>query len=94
MRSSRRLAQAAEAGSEVGLMAERALVRATGFVRHPEGPRLYLKGRRIHHGTAGIFVAAAALLVHQPRLAAIGLAMIAHDAGDFPWRDCDNHGSC
>jgi hypothetical protein len=63
----------------------------TGFVDHPCGPRLYLAGRRVHHGTAGIALAALALFAHQPRFAALGVAMIAHDAGDFPWRDCDNH---
>ena len=60
-------------------------------VRHPFGPRVYLAGRRVHHGSAGIGVALLALATRRPLLAAFGLAMSAHDARDFPWRDRDNH---
>lgn len=93
MRSSQQIAGAAVARPDIGLAVGQAVARTTGFVRHPHGPRLYLRGRRVHHGTVGLAVAAIAFLVHQPRLAAVGLAMLAHDAGDFPWRDCDNHGT-
>jgi hypothetical protein len=63
----------------------------TGVVRHPHGPRVYLAGRRIHHGSVGLALAAAAVAVHRPRVALIGLALVAHDARDFPFRDRDNH---
>jgi hypothetical protein len=63
----------------------------TGVVKHPFGPRVYLAGHRVHHGSAGLALAALALAAHRPRLAAIGLVLLAHDARDFPFRDRDNH---
>lgn len=63
----------------------------TGVVRHPSGPRLYVLGRRVHHGSAGAGVALVALAVRRPRLVVAGLALMAHDVQDFPWRDRDNH---
>lgn len=65
----------------------------TGVVRHPCGPRLYLVGRRVHHGTVGCLLLAAATAMRRPWLAAVGAAVVAHDAADFPWRDADNHGA-
>lgn len=59
--------------------------------RHPHGPRLYLGGRRCHHGAAGAIAALAALAIHRPRLAACLAAWAATDWRDFPFRDCDNH---
>lgn len=63
----------------------------TGIVRHPWGPRVYLAGRRVHHGSAGCALALVGVARHNAWLGVIAGAMIAHDAGDFPWRDCDNH---
>lgn len=59
--------------------------------RHPAGPRTYLAGFRVHHGTAGI-AAIVSYPAHRSRaiLAAGTLALI-HDLQDFPFRDCDNH---
>ena len=45
----------------------------------PSGPRMYLFGKRIHHGTVGIV------------LAAIGTTLIFHDRRDFPFTDTHNH---
>lgn len=63
----------------------------TGLVHHPYGPRLYLGGHRVHHGSAALLIGAAAFATHHPRIALGALALVAHDARDFPWRDCDNH---
>jgi hypothetical protein len=63
----------------------------TGIVRHPRGPRLYVAGLRVHHGSAGLAVAAAAVALRRPSVAAAALVAVAHDRADFPWRDCDNH---
>lgn len=63
----------------------------TGVVRHPDGPRVYVAGVRIHHGSAGCALALAALARRDLLLAAAGIALVADDLADFPWRDCDNH---
>jgi hypothetical protein len=63
----------------------------TGFVSHPCGPRLYLFGRRIHHGSAAVAAGALALATQHHVIAVGGVLVALHDAGDFPWRDCDNH---
>lgn len=61
--------------------------------RHPNGPRLYLHGLRIHHGLTGSVLMAMSLLVPpSPRRRAVracALAMIAEDGHDFPWRLID-----
>lgn len=57
--------------------------------RHERGPRLYIAGCRIHHGSG--FLVAAALNWRRPRLALACVAAAAHDWRDFPFRDCDNH---
>jgi hypothetical protein len=36
-------------------------------------------------------VAAAGVLAKQRAVALFGLAAVAHDIRDFPWRDVDNH---
>jgi hypothetical protein len=63
----------------------------TGVVPHQCGPRVYLLGRRIHHGAVGCAVVAMAFATGRRRLLPIGALLIAHDARDFPWRDIDNH---
>lgn len=60
------------------------------LIAHPRGPRLYLGGLRVHHGSAAL-VAALILAASNHRLwAAAALGICAHDARDFPWRDRDN----
>lgn len=43
------------------------------IVRDPAGSRLYIAGRRLHHGLAGQL------------LALIGLGLMLHDRRDYPW---------
>lgn len=59
--------------------------------RHPCGPRLYLVGRRVHHGAAGAVGLAAGIATRSRYLTLASLALVVHDAHDFPWRDSDNH---
>lgn len=58
---------------------------------HPCGPRVYVLGRRVHHGVAGI--AGFLVLASAGRYceAARSLCWAATDWRDFPFRDCDNH---
>jgi hypothetical protein len=63
----------------------------TGFMSHPSGPRLYVRGVRVHHGSAGCALALAGVARREPLVALAGLAMVIDDLADFPWRDCDNH---
>jgi hypothetical protein len=63
----------------------------TGVVRHPWGPRIYVAGRRVHHGSAGVAIGLLGLVSRNPLLGVAGLAMVADDISDFPWRDSDNH---
>jgi hypothetical protein len=61
------------------------------IAHHPHGPRVYIAGRRVHHGLAG-GIAAVALLGTSHRNLALGAAAWAMtDWRDFPFRDCDNH---
>lgn len=58
---------------------------------HPSGPRVYVVGRRVHHGPA-FGLAAAVCWIARLRILAAALAGIAAtDWRDFPFRDCDNH---
>jgi hypothetical protein len=62
--------------------------------RHPAGPRLYLAGRRVHHGAAALAGFAACGRSRRPLLQIFRLTCLlafAHDIRDFPFRDCDNH---
>lgn len=63
----------------------------TGVLRHPSGPRVYLAGRRVHHGSSGIAVLVVGLACGSPTAVAAGIAAVIHDRKDFPFRDCDNH---
>jgi hypothetical protein len=63
----------------------------TGVVRHPWGPRLYVAGLRVHHGSAGVAIGMLGLARRDPLLGLAGLAMVIDDLSDFPWRDRDNH---
>lgn len=63
--------------NEVNLMADLTLTTTTPRLvridRHPHGPRVYVRGRRLHHGLSGV------------ALTAVGLVLITHDRHDFPW---------
>lgn len=59
--------------------------------RHPRGPRLYVIGRRMHHGPGGAILAGVALIAKRRRLAAACLLWAATDWRDFPFRDNCNH---
>ncbi|MGH2954679.1 MAG: hypothetical protein ACRD2Z_03265 [Thermoanaerobaculia bacterium] len=63
--------------------------------RHPRGPRLYVLGLRCHHGLAAMVGSALAALVPWRTARALGygamVALEAHDARDFPYRDRDGH---
>jgi hypothetical protein len=60
--------------------------------KHENGPRVYLAGKRLHHGTVGLGLTVTALKIKKLRpLALVGLAMIYHDRHDFPWTDKNNH---
>lgn len=59
--------------------------------RHPSGPRTYALGVRIHHGPPAIAATLVALALRRYRVAAVLAVIAAHDARDYPWRDCDNH---
>lgn len=58
---------------------------------HPKGPRLYVVGRRVHHGPAFAALAAAAWGARRHRIAALCACWAATDWRDFPFRDSDNH---
>lgn len=63
--------------------------------RHPAGPRVYVLGRRCHHGTAGVLALAlgAVLGARRPGAAVriAGAVLVAHDHADFPFTDRCNH---
>lgn len=50
---------------------------------YPLGPRVWVAGQRVHHGSVGIALLAAGLRRHRTLLAA-GLLLAAHDRRD--WR--------
>jgi hypothetical protein len=55
---------------------------------HPNGPRLYVAGRRCHHGLAALL--SLPFLWRHRTLRTWALIALAHDIADFPFRDCDN----
>lgn len=58
------------------------------IVPHERGPRVYVAGRRCHHGLAALL---SLPLVWRSRvLRTSALLVLAHDIADFPFRDCDN----
>jgi hypothetical protein len=69
----------------------RRLAGAIELRAHPHGARLYVAGRRLHHGPLGAILAAGAWIARRPAIAAILLLYAATDARDFPFRDTDNH---
>ncbi len=61
------------------------------IARHPRGPRLYVLGRRCHHGVGGAILAAGALSLKRRRLAFMLALYAATDWRDFPFTDKCNH---
>lgn len=61
------------------------------LIRHERGPRVYILGRRVHHGSVGCGLLAVGCFARLRSLRVIAFAMILHDGADFPFRDCDNH---
>lgn len=72
--------------------------------RHAYGPRVYVLGRRVHHGSAGAIGVASYLASYRVSylasyrsypaaraLVALGAIALWHDRADFPFRDIDNH---
>lgn len=62
---------------------------------NPAGARLYVAGRRVHHGAAGLVLIAASYPVRRRAIArymiGAGLISFAHDIRDFPFTDSRNH---
>lgn len=52
---------------------------------HPHGPRLFVLGRRQHHGRTGLALAVAGAWRRNLSLTLAGLLLCAHDHHDFPW---------
>lgn len=50
--------------------------------RHPNGPRLYIFGQRLHHGTTGLALVGLAALARKPRLL-VGVLLMVHDRHDL-----------
>lgn len=60
--------------------------------RHEKGPRVYVMGKRVHHGAVGVGLTVGLIKFKKLRpLCLVGLALIAHDYKDFPWTDSKNH---
>lgn len=53
-------------------------------IRHPNGPRVYVLGQRVHHGATGCVVVAAGVLARKRAILAAGILLTAHDRHD--WR--------
>jgi hypothetical protein len=59
--------------------------------RHARGPRVYVLGKRVHHGTVGVVGVCVFGFTGQKRMRSLSLLMLAHDARDFPFLDRNNH---
>ena len=55
-------------------------------IRHPNGPRVWIFGQRVHHGMTGCLLLAWSAKFRRRRrlIAGLGLALCAHDRAD--WR--------
>lgn len=56
--------------------------------QHPTGPRVYVAGRRLHHGMTALITLAVA---KNRKVRLVAYAALLHDIRDFPFRDIDNH---
>lgn len=52
--------------------------------RHPNGPRVWLCGQRVHHGAVGVLLAAASAPTGHWFGVALATVLVAHDRHD--WR--------
>lgn len=50
---------------------------------HPDGPRVWLCGQRIHHGAVGALLAAACAATHRRSGVTLGTILMVHDAHDW-----------
>ena len=53
---------------------------------HPNGPRLYVHGLRLHHGLTGSVLLLAGVAGHLRTVTLAGALLVADDLHDFPWR--------
>ena len=60
------------------------MARVVLVVKHPNGPRVFVVGQRLHHGASGLLAAALLLLRRRHRLALLALLAVLHDRHD--WR--------
>ncbi len=58
---------------------------------NPRGPRVYIVGKRVHHGSGGALLALAALKMRQRKVAALLAIWAITDWRDFPFTDACNH---
>ena len=59
------------------------MTRVIHLYRHPNGPRVWVFGQRIHHGAVGIVVAAVCAAARRPAGLALAAALVADDAHDW-----------
>jgi hypothetical protein len=74
-------------------IATKALIRV---IRHEAGPRVYVRGLRVHHGLTGAVMLGCAVLARaaaRPLVCTIAVSLMLHDVHDFPWslRDRATH---
>jgi hypothetical protein len=60
------------------------MARIAHLHRHPNGPRVWLLGQRIHHGAVGVLLALACVVLGAYLGVLLAVALVAHDAHD--WR--------
>lgn len=56
---------------------------AVHIQRHPNGPRVFLAGYRLHHGVTGLAICGLCLAARRRRAALAALALVLHDAHDW-----------
>ena len=57
-------------------------MRPLVIVSYPSGPRCWVLGQRIHHGSIGVLLIGIGLTVSSRTLSAAGLMLVAHDRAD------------
>jgi hypothetical protein len=60
------------------------MARVVVVVRHPNGPRVWVVGQRVHHGATASLAAVALLAKRKHRLALAAALVVLHDRRD--WR--------
>lgn len=67
------------------------------IAHHANGPRVYVLGMRVHHGTTGVVCACVLRFTGQKHrrvrtfLMCVCACAVWHDRKDFPWTDSCNH---